>query len=82
VANGLRLEHDRRQFDVRVRNRRDHQLVSLLAVFGVEQHVQAARAGAGDAEPWNVDVAVPALRQKAREPVPHRIGHDNSPRAS
>ena len=68
-ADRLRFEHDRRQFDVRVRNRGDDQLVPLLAVVGVEQHVQPARAGAGDAQPRNVDVAVPPLRQEAREAV-------------
>ena len=81
-ADRLRFEHDRRQFDVRVRNRRDHQLVPRLAVVGVEQHVQPARAGAGDAEPRNVDVALPPLGQEASEPVAHRVGHGNSPRAS
>jgi hypothetical protein len=81
-AYRLRLEHDRRQLDVRVRNGSNDKLMTPLAVVCIEQHIQSTRASARYAQPWNLDRTFPALRQESYEPIAHRIGHGSSPRAS
>jgi hypothetical protein len=81
-ADRLRLERDRRQFDVRVRNRSDDQCVTCLPVVGIEQYVQPACTGAGHGEPRNLDVALPVFRQEAHEPFADRVRHGSSTAAS